>query len=100
MPTTYTPVPYVYRETIDEEITKGARGKIFFYDDKGEVNSKEGQVTGTKDIDGKGLFISLDNSKLIRVDTIITLFGKPGAAYEAYDANANSCMDCTGGYPL
>jgi hypothetical protein len=33
----------------------------------------------------------------IRVDRIITVFGKPGAAFDEYDAYANACLSCTGG---
>jgi hypothetical protein len=97
---TYTPVQYVYREVIEEEIQRGNRGKIFYYDDAGQVDSEEAKVTEMRDIPGQGMFILLDNDKQIRIDRILTLFGKPGAAYDAYDANANQCLDCTGGYPL
>jgi hypothetical protein len=51
-----------------------------------------------KDIKGEGMFILLDSGTRIRIDRIITLFGKPGAAYDKYDAFANACMDCMGGY--
>ncbi|WP_240452744.1 hypothetical protein [Sphingobacterium sp. xlx-130] len=40
----------------------------------------------------------MDNDYRIRIDRIITLFGKIGAAYDEYNQYANSCMDCTGGY--
>jgi hypothetical protein len=100
MSSTYTPVQYVYREVIEEEIQKGTQGKVFFYDDAGQVESFEGKVTELKEIPGQGLFIILDSNQQVRIDRILTLFGKPGAAYEAYDLNANQCLDCTGGYPL
>ena len=45
-----------------------------------------------------GLFIALNTGSKVRVDRIITLYGKPGAAYDEYDAYANACMDCMGGY--
>lgn len=38
----------------------------------------------------------LDNNEHIRIDRIITLFGKPGAAYDEYDAFANACLNCAG----
>jgi hypothetical protein len=100
MSTTYTPVQYIYREVIEEEIQKATNGKVFFYDNEGQVDSLEGKVIELRDIPGQGLFIILDNDQQVRIDRILTLFGKPGAAYEAYDLNANQCLDCTGGYPL
>lgn len=96
----YTPVQYVYREVIAEEIAKYTRGKIFYFKADQTVESTEGRVTDIQEVSGKGLFILLDSSELIRIDRIITLFGKPGAAYDEYDAYANQCLSCTGGYEL
>src|SRR5687767_55508 len=96
----YTPIAYEYREVISEQIAKGTQGKIFFFNAEGKVDDAEGKVINIDEITGKGMFITLDNRIQIRIDRIITLFGKPGAAYDEYDAFANACLDCTGGYPL
>lgn len=53
-----------------------------------------------KEIPSKGLFIVTDSEFQIRVDRIITVFGKPAAAYDEYDNYANQCLSCTGGYDL
>src|ERR1044071_130620 len=97
--TTYTPVPYIHREIVEEAIEKRTRGKIFYYDSNDQVDSTEGSIKEMTEISG-GLFIILDNEHQIRIDTIITLFGKPGAAFDSYDAKGNVCFDCTGGYPI
>jgi hypothetical protein len=34
----------------------------------------------------------------IRLDKIITMAGKPGPAYDTYDAFSNACLDCNLGY--
>ena len=34
----------------------------------------------------------------IRLDKIITIDGKPGPAYDQYDAFANACLNCNLGY--
>ncbi|HEY1025902.1 MAG TPA: hypothetical protein VGE26_12100 [Sphingobacteriaceae bacterium] len=47
---------------------------------------------------GRGVFIHLDDNSRVRIDRIITLFGKPGAAYDEYDAYANGCLNCAGGH--
>ena len=98
METTYTPVQYVYREIIAEEIEKKTKGKIFYFKADETVESTEGCATELREITGKGLFILLDSGESIRIDRIITLFGKPGAAYDEYDDYANQCLSCKGGY--
>lgn len=99
MANSYMPVEWVYREVIDEQIAAKTRGKVFFFNDKGEVDEVEGVVMRMDETDD-GLFIVMDPESRVRVDRIITLFGKPGAAYDEYDAYANQCLSCTGGYDL
>ncbi|WP_353185691.1 hypothetical protein [Parapedobacter lycopersici] len=96
--TSYLPVAWEYREVIEAEIAKKTRGKIFFFCKEEGICEAAGSVLWMKEEQGKGLFIGLDTEKKIRVDRIITLFGKPGAAYDEYNAYGNACMDCTGGY--
>ena len=95
--TSYLPVQPVYKEVIDEEINKNASGKVFYFDEQDQISIAEGRVIGLTEIDKQGFFISMDPPASIRIDRIITLFGKPGPAYDAYDAFANACMDCSGG---
>jgi len=96
----YSPVQYVYREIIEEEITKQSRGKVFYFNDGQAVDSCEGELVSLVEVEGKGLFIKMIPEAQIRIDRIITLFGKPGAAYDEYDNFANQCLSCTGGYDL
>jgi hypothetical protein len=98
--TSYSPVQYVYREIIEEEIEKQTEGKVFYFDNPNQVNSFEGKVITMEDIAGEGLFITMEPEKKIRIDRIITLFGKPGAAFDEYDSYGNQCLSCTGGYDL
>lgn len=100
MKDSYSPVGYEYREVIAEQIEKGNSGKVFFFNDEGQVDEKEGAILSCKEIQGEGIFIELGNKEQIRIDKIITLFGKPGAAYDRYDALGNVCFECTGGYEL
>src|SRR5688572_19486971 len=94
---TYSPVEYVYKEVIAEEIGKGRVGKVFYFSNGNTVESAEGRIVHFGEVPGKGEFIALEPEAHIRIDRIITLFGKPGAAYDEYDAYANACMDCSGG---
>lgn len=100
MDNTYSPVAYVYREVIQEQIDTQKEGKIFYFDNEGKVESLQGKIIKMEEINGKGIFITLNTSTQIRIDRIITVFGKPGAAYDEYDAYGNQCLSCTGGYDL
>ena len=96
--TSYLPVAWEYREVIEEEIEKGTQGKIFYFCAQEGICEAHGSILRMEDVKNKGLFVILDSEAMIRVDRIITLFGKPGAAYDEYDAYGSSCMDCMGGY--
>lgn len=100
MATPYLPVQWVYREVIDEQIAAKTRGKVFFFNENGEVDEREGVAVRVEEVGDEGLFLVLEPEARVRVDRIITLFGKPGAAFDEYDAYANQCLACTGGYDL
>lgn len=100
METSYSPVQYVHKEIIEEEIKKQTNGKVFYFDNGNTVESVEGRIIKMEEVTGKGVFIVMDPEAHIRVDRIITVFGKPAAAYDEYDAYANACLDCKGGYEL
>ena len=97
MEISYSPVQYVYKEVIEEQISKQTTGKIFFFDHNDAVESTEGRILRMEEVKGQGLFIAMEPDMHIRVDRIITVFGKPGAAFDEYDAFANACLSCTGG---
>lgn len=96
--TSYLPVAWEYREVVAEAIEKKVAGKIFYFCREEGICEAEGSVIRMEEIAKEGLFIVLGSDTKIRVDRIITLFGKPGAAYDEYNAYANACMDCSGGY--
>lgn len=96
----YTPVPYEFREVLQEQVQKGAAGKVFFWNSEGQVDECMGKIERIDDRGSDGLFALFDTGASVRIDRIITLFGKPGPGFEAYDAFANQCLACTAGVPL
>jgi len=100
MYSSYTPVAYEFREVIGEQIVKKTSGKIFFWSPEETVDDVVGRVVELEERNGEGMFIHLDSGARVRIDRIITLFGKPGAAFDEYDAFANQCLACTAGVPL
>lgn len=94
----YLPVAWEYREIIEEQIKRGTTGRIIYFCKDEGLCEKEGAIAEMKDLPSQGVFLTLNSGAMIRIDRIITLFGKPGAAYNEYDAYGNACLDCTGGY--
>lgn len=97
---TYTPVAYEYREVILAEIEKKTTGKIFFWNSSNQVDEVRGRAIELSELPTQGLFVFLEGGASVRIDRIITLYGKPGAAYDEYDSFANQCLACTAGVPL
>ncbi|HTF17046.1 MAG TPA: hypothetical protein VK658_03175 [Chryseolinea sp.] len=96
----YTPVPYEFRDVLDEQIAKGITGKVFFWSADDKVDEEVGKIVRVEERQGDGMFAIFDQGPQVRIDRIITLFGKPGPGFEAYDAFANQCLACTAGVPL
>jgi len=100
MENSYTPVDYVYREIIEDQIAKKISGKVFFWAGDMIVDEVIGSPVKLEEIAGKGWFVFFDNGAEVRIDRIITFFGKPGAGFDEYDSYANQCLSCQAGVPL
>jgi len=96
--TSYLPVPWECREVIEEAIESQSAGKVFYFCHEDGICEAAGSVIQLEEVSKKGLFVVMDTGLKIRADRVITLFGKPGAAYDEYNAYGNACMDCLGGY--
>lgn len=100
MESSYTPVAYEYREIIEEQIAKKASGKVFFWAGEMKVDEVAGSPVKLEEVVDKGMFVTFDNGAQVRIDRIITFFGKPGAGFDEYDSYANQCLSCQAGVPL
>ncbi|HEY9560953.1 MAG TPA: hypothetical protein VIR29_09225 [Anseongella sp.] len=127
----YLPVPWDFREMLDEAIREGRRGRIHYFSHvsdagaSGEVKAdpsgagesaastagnrtaagisatsasvgigqSEGCIRELKR-EASGEYLFTDSRDKIRLDTIITLFGKPGPAFNDYESYGNACMAC------
>lgn len=94
----YLPVSWEFKEAIEEAINKKNEGKVFFFDNNGQVADEKGIVLEMVEEKNAGVYLILNTGAKIRIDRIITLFGKIGAAYDEYDLYANACMSCMGVY--
>lgn len=92
----YLPVPFDFREIIEEQKQSGKDGLIHYFIGVKEIESARGAIVKIIKNE-KGEFLHLHGGDTIRLDKIITLYGKPGPSYDAYDAFANACFSCMGG---
>ncbi|MCL7986837.1 hypothetical protein M8998_02665 [Sphingobacterium sp. lm-10] len=90
----YLPVASEYREIIEQLISNKASGKIFYFDPKNRVEETTGQVMELIGDQGSGMFVTTDSGTLVRIDRIITIFGKLGAAYDEYNTFSFCGMGC------
>lgn len=94
----YLPVAWEYREAIQDAIDQRKTGKIFYFNPNNEVDEVQGQVEGIERDSKGGDFLLTREGDRVRIDRIVTLYGKVGAAYDEYNAFADACMNCLGGY--
>jgi hypothetical protein len=96
----YSPVPWEFREMIDEAMEADKNSVVHFFNLQDQVDSVQGKILKVEEMKGEGEFLVMEKGEKVRLDKIITLYGKPGPAYGKYDSFANACLDCTGGYDL
>lgn len=89
----YTPVDPDFEDKVMQTIQNLKNGKIHFFNANGAVEDAKGKILKMEKR-GTGIFIVMDNAVSIRLDQIITLFGFPGPAYEAYSNLAEDCHSC------
>ena len=93
---TFNPIPYEYYEILTEAREQGKSGKIHYFDADEQVEEANGKIIDWKgSTDGE--YLNLDSGQSVRLDRIITIYGRPGPSYDRYDAYANACLDCMGG---
>lgn len=91
----YMPVDPDFYEVTEIFLKKNV--KVFYFGKNDELEEAKGILTGVKKIQFAE-FIDVENNELVRLDKIITINGKPGPAFDKYDAYANACLSCQSGY--
>jgi hypothetical protein len=93
---TFTPVAYEYYEILEEHQQKQTNSIIHYFKEEKVIESASGKVVKVlKEKDGD--FVLLSSDEKVRLDTIITIYGRPGPAFDIYDSYANACFSCLGG---
>lgn len=89
----YLPVPWDFREVLDEVIEKGLSGRIHYFSREPLIERVEGKIKNVSRED-TGEYLVTENGDRVRLDKIVTLFGKPGPAFDDYESYGNACMNC------
>ena len=89
----YFPVSSDFIERIRKNIDGHNEGVVHYFRDEEVVAASRGHGKRIEKKD-EGEFLIMDDNTEIRLDTIITLHGLPGPAFDTYAEFSNSCMDC------
>lgn len=88
----YLPVPWDFREVLDDVMTAGKDGVIYYFTTEPDMEKAEGKITRLETT-SDGEFLVTSNNHKVRLDKIVTLYGKPGPSYHIYDGYANVCLN-------
>lgn len=95
----FTPIDPDFPDLFQREIEKGSV-KVIYFDTEQYPDLKEsnGAVTAIINKGRSGQFMVFANGDQVRTDRIIAYNGKPGPAYDEYDAYALAPLTCKAGY--
>lgn len=87
----YLPVPWDFREVLSEVKSAGKDGVIYYFTVEPEMEKAEGYIIELLE-NSDGEFLLTSKGHQVRLDKIVTLYGKPGPSYHIYDGYANVCL--------
>lgn len=93
----YLPIDPDFYELFEKEKQNDSTKVVYFGEGTNleEVNSKIDKIANKS---GNAYFMIFKNGNEVRVDRIIVYNGKPGPAFDEYQAFANECLSCKAGY--
>ena len=97
MKPSYLPIDPDFFDLFEKEIQKDSTRVVYF----GEGTNMEevnGKFEGVVNNNGHEYFMKFQTGEEVRVDRIIVYNGKPGPAFDEYDAFALECLSCKAGY--
>lgn len=92
---TYLPVDPDFFDIANSFIQKDV--KVIYFSVNKTLEESRGMNRGIVNLDD-GEFLEIETARNVRLDRIITINGKPGPAFDEYDAYANACLSCQAGY--
>lgn len=99
MSRSYLPIDPYYFDIFENEMKKEHSRVLYFsLEHYPELDECNGKITKIDKNDGNEFFMYFESGKSVRVDRIVVLNGKPGPAYDEYDAYALAPLTCKAGY--
>jgi uncharacterized protein (UPF0248 family) len=93
------PIDSDYTELLESEMAKNNSRVIYFsFSKEPELEESNGKIIKIENIKDEGSFLLFDNGDKVRLDRIVVINGKPGPAYDEYDAYALAPLTCKAGY--
>lgn len=89
----YLPVSWDFREVLDEVMAKEISGAIHYFTREPMIEKASGRIDRLQK-EESGEYLLTDSGEKVRLDKIITLFGRPGPAFDDYESYGNACMNC------
>jgi hypothetical protein len=93
----YTPIDPDFYEVFVNLAEKHSLLKVFFFLPDQTLGEAKGEYNRIEESDG-GEFMIIKDAEPVRIDRIITVNGKPGPAFDEYNAYADACLSCQAGY--
>jgi hypothetical protein len=93
----YSPVDPDFYDIIEDIRKRNLSVLIHYFGPAKELNDARGTIQGVTGNSDHEEFLALDSGSKVRLDRIITLNGRPGPAFDEYDAYSLACLDCTAG---
>lgn len=93
----YLPIDPDFFDLFEKEIEKDSI-KVVYFGKGTKLEEVNGKVEAIIKKNGNEYFMKFQKGDEVRVDRIIVYNGKPGPAFDEYDAYALECLSCKAGY--
>jgi len=93
MKTQFSPIHPDYYDMFTEEQEKESI-RVFYFGTGSDVEEVKGKITGLIKKVAFEEYLVFKSGNEVRIDRIITINGKPGPAYDEYEAYALACLNC------
>lgn len=97
MQPTYLPIDLSFFDFFEKEILK-KKTRVVYFGEGTILEEVSGKIESIVNNSGNEYFMKFETGEEVRVDRIIVYNGKPGPAFDEYDAYALECLSCKAGY--
>lgn len=97
MQPTYLPIDPDLFELFEKE-KENDTTRVVYFGEGTHLEEVNGKIESVVKKEGNEYFMQFNTGEEVRVDRIIVYNGKPGPAFDEYDAYALECLTCKAGY--